>query len=300
MTESDHTPATRRAEVPNEVLLQFRHDQKNSGVSRHGVLRPGGQLRVEYDAGRLGIERRSARASEAVCHALFRPSGQQLACALVARPMPVQSNQLPQPVTCNVQLPEDARAVELWFEARNAQATEAWDSRYGRNYVFAIVAEGLPTPPDSVTLRPEAIVDPQRIWIVEDAASKAEVRFGAGGSQLQTGLVIRVHLERPSATTNAWADIHLFDAADEAIHAMTVQLEEADPERNDPGLRVWDSEVYSGSGGASGTGVWSRPDVHTVQYRVYCQVDGQVFTNGILHQFTLPADSDIRHLPGGW
>jgi hypothetical protein len=39
----------------------------------------------------------------------------------------------------------------------------------------------------------------------------------------------------------------------------------------DPALRAWEDEVYQGSGGGSGMGVWSRPDAHMVQYRLYCQ-----------------------------
>jgi len=37
---------------------------------------------------------------------------------------------------------------------------------------------------------------------------------------------------------------------------------------------------------------WSRPDAHTVQYRLYCRVRGQVFTDGVLHQLAVPADED--------
>jgi hypothetical protein len=61
----------------------------------------------------------------------------------------------------------------------------------------------------------------------------------------------------------------------------------------DPGLRVWDDEATT----AREWGVWSRPDAHTVQYRLYCQVRGNVFTDGVLHQFEVPADEDVRR-PG--
>jgi YihY family inner membrane protein len=44
----------------------------------------------------------------------------------------------------------------------------------------------------------------------------------------------------------------------------------------------------------SGMGVWSRPDAHTIQYRLYCQVRGQIFTDGVLHQFDVAADEDAR------
>jgi hypothetical protein len=92
---------------------------------------------------------------------------------------------------------------------------------------------------------------------------------------------------------DTWADVHVFDMARELIHAGSMALEQ--PERTaDPALRVWEDEVYEGSGGGSGMGMWSRPDAHAVQYRLYCKVRGQVFTDGVLHQFELPADEDAR------
>ena len=68
--------------------------------------------------------------------------------------------------------------------------------------------------------------------------------------------------------------------------------------RNDE--RVWHADVYQGSGGGSGAGVWSRPDAHTVQYRLYCQVDDTVYTDGVLHQFDVPADMEVRPPTNTW
>jgi hypothetical protein len=99
--------------------------------------------------------------------------------------------------------------------------------------------------------------------------------------------------EDPAAAADTWADVHVFDASGELIHAGTVVFER--PKRTaDPAMRVWDDGVYQGSGGGSGMGAWSRPDAHTVQYRLYCEGDGQVFTDGVLHQFEVPADEDVR------
>jgi hypothetical protein len=44
-------------------------------------------------------------------------------------------------------------------------------------------------------------------------------------------------------------------------------------------------------------GAWSRPDAHTVQYQVYYKVGGQVFTDGGLHQFEVPANEDVHQGP---
>ena len=92
-----------------------------------------------------------------------------------------------------------------------------------------------------------------------------------------------------------WADIHVFDATEEVIQASTVNLQS-----KGSGLFVWEDDVYQGSGGGSGMGVWVRPSGQTVQYRTYCQsgaedehVSGTLFTDGILHEFEVPPHEDI-------
>jgi len=183
--------------------------------------------------------------------------------------------------------------VELWFERRGPAGTSAWDSRYGQNYTFDVSAEGLPIPKRSVAVRPESLTDLNKIRVVEDTATKMEA---GRGTSVGTRLVVRALTWDPAAAADTWADVHVFDAAGELIHAGSVAFKP--PERTaDPALRVWEDEVYQGSGGGSGMGVWSRPDAHTVQYRLYCQVRGQVFTDGVLHQFEVPADEDARRGP---
>src|SRR5262249_61128521 len=54
---------------------------------------------------------------------------------------------------------------------------------------------------------------------------------------------------------------------------------------------VYDDKIYQGSGGGSGMGVWTRPDARKVQFRLYYEVNYQVFTDGILHQSELPEDA---------
>jgi hypothetical protein len=178
-------------------------------------------------------------------------------------------------------------------ERREPAGTSAWDSRYGQNYTFDVSREGLPIPKRSVAARPETLIDLSKIRVVEDAATKEEAgsyerAHPAGRARSDGG---------PGAAADMWADVHVFDAAGELIRARSVAFRP--PERTaDPALRVWEDEVYQGSGGGSGMGEWSRPDAHTVQYRLYCQVRGQLFTDGVLHQFDVPADEDVCRGPG--
>ena len=65
-------------------------------------------------------------------------------------------------------------------------------------------------------------------------------------------------------------------------------------------MHTWSASVYQGSGGGSGAGVWSRPDAHSVQHRLYSQVGEQIFTDGVLHQFEVLPDAEVRPIPGSW
>jgi hypothetical protein len=191
-------------------------------------------------------------------------------------------------------------AVEIWFERREGSEATGWDSRYGQNYRFAVVARGLPVPDQSVRIRSKAIVDPTRIGVVEDAASKEHGSFGSSCASLQT--VVRVHarIGIGSPAVRSWADVHVFDALDEIIHAETIVLQKPEALALSGEERVWQADIYQGSGGGSGAGVWSRPDVHTVQYRLYCQVDDTVYTDGVLHQCDVPADMEVRPTGNTW
>ncbi len=135
--------------------------------------------------------------------------------------------------------------------------------------------------------------------MVEDTASKAQTSIGATGAALQTGVRIRARVGATSTPLTAWADVHVFDASDDLIHGGTIALEkEVRPHADEE--RVWDADVYQGSGGGSGAGVWFRPDVHTVQYRLYCQVGNVLYTDGVLHQFEVPADTEVRPTGTSW
>src|SRR6266568_3693143 len=55
-----------------------------------------------------------------------------------------------------------------------------------------------------------------------------------------------------------------------------------------------DDKIYQGSGGGSGMGAWTRPDARKVQFRLYYEVNSELFTDGLLHQHEVPADDSIH------
>jgi hypothetical protein len=279
------------------ATLRFRRDQISSGVSRLGRLRPGGQLHLEYDPARLMPEYTGAGVPDIVCHVRFYPGGKERSGSLQLRPG------LPSgPGLFEAIIPPGTSSVEIWFERREGNVATGWDSRYGQNYRFAVTPDGLPLPERSVQLRDEAVIDPARIRVVEDAASKAQTAMGATGAALQTGVRIRARVGATSAPLTAWADVHVFDASDDPIHSGSIALEKELPTHKVAAdeERVWDADVYQGSGGGSGAGVWFRPDAHTVQYRLYCKVGDTLYTDGVLHQFEVPADMEVRPTGTTW
>jgi hypothetical protein len=288
------------ADRTENVTLRFRRDQMSSGVSRRGQLRPAGQLTIDYDIARLTPEGELSEGPvEVVCHVLFQPGAVETVAKLQP-PVALQSTaQQRRLATFGVEIPLETTVLEIWFERVGPTGTTAWDSRYGRNFRFPVTPGGLSVPEASVVLRPDARVDPARIHVIDDAASKGQTSIGAGGSRLQTDLVVRARLDTIDRSAAAWADVHVFDAAGELISVDTIGLQES-AEPTDDTVRVWDGDVYQGSGGGSGMGVWSRPDAHTVQYRLYSEVDGNLYTDGVLHEFDVPADAEVWPARGGF
>jgi hypothetical protein len=237
----------------------------------------------------------SVRAADIVCHVRFYPGGKERSGSLQFRP-----NAAAGPGLFETLIPPETSSVEVWFERREGTDVTGWDSRYGQNYRFAVTPRGLPLPERSVDLRPQAQVDPTRIRVVEDTASKAHAPSGAGGAALRTGLTIRAHVGPSSSPLTAWADIHVFDASDDLIHAGTIALQKLERAPAAGEELEWHADVYQGSGGGSGAGVWFRPDAHTVQYRLYCQVQDTLYTDGILHQFDVPTDAEVRPPGTAW
>jgi hypothetical protein len=281
--------------VSAPAVLRFQHSAAGSGVSRTGHIRPGGTLLVEYDVARIS-SRTNTSTADVVCHVRFSPGGQLYSGSVQGSEVGAAGAGHQAPF--EVLVPANAASVELWFESREPSGTVMWDSRYGANYTFSAVRHGLPVPEPSVALRRAAIVDPSKIHVVQDAATKESTPIGSAGRRVQTALIIRALIEDPSTDMDAWADIHVFDGTDELVHAGSVVLTLRES-RSDGALFVWEDVIYQGSGGGSGMGVWTRPDTHIVQYRLYCQprrtvyeTQAQAFTDAILHEFELPSDHE--------
>jgi len=106
--------------------------------SQAGPLVAGGRLEVDYDLSRLTACRdthNGARFWTLDAWAQFQPGGQLVSGSLVG------SNgtaTFPTPFVTNI--PAGTTSVALWFENASPPSCQAWDSRYGANYVFGVSA----------------------------------------------------------------------------------------------------------------------------------------------------------------
>src|SRR5207253_7848 len=103
---------------------------------------------------------------------------------------------------------------------------------------------------------------------------------------VQTNLHVAARVRSPIAPQNVWIDVHFFDVAASLIHGDTLPLRHAGAADDAYELFVLDGVLHQGSVASSGT-TPPRPDVRTVQYRLYCQVDDAIVTDGVLHRCEL-------------
>jgi len=135
--------------------------------------------------------------------------------------------------------------------------------------------------------------------VLTEIATKTNAKdnsAGAGsGLDLETMLSVRTSVKELGSIEHSWVDLHVFDENDELISSETLPLHPVpgDDETEEFGF---DGSVYRGTGASPGS-VWLAPDARKVQFRVYCEVAGTVFSDGLLRQHDLPADSVVTN-PG--
>lgn len=93
-------------------------------------MRGGEPLRIEYAASRLPTCRASYRGQDSWSIAgfvRFHPGDEVTSVGLKSG-------------SAEVDVPADARRVELWFNNTDNTGCVAWDSRYGQNYSLDVAA----------------------------------------------------------------------------------------------------------------------------------------------------------------
>jgi hypothetical protein len=167
------------------------------------------------------------------------------------------------PIATEITVPPETRQVELWFEGSGASGETVWDSRFGENYRFDVVGPR-PRPADSLHVRRSAVVDAASIAVAEPA-------------RLAPGLQVAANVVHAVDPTSVWVDVYYFDGAATLIHGDTLPLRPAGPGEGASDRFVLDGTLQH----------VPAESARIVQYRLYCELDGHVVTDGELHQAEL-------------
>jgi hypothetical protein len=280
------------AHVGLDAGLRFRSDWTQS---RRSYIQPGGLLAIEYDPVRLPqcrAERLGVAVWDIETFVRFHPGEQFYQGPVVSRGGPGTQ---PSPIPFDVQVPADAEIAELWFQVTNILGCSAWDSRFGQNYWYPVLSQVPTIPSQSVSYRWGAISNLEMVYLASDAVRKTKHIFGTPqfpvGSELRTVLTVQCWVRNLAYYKNVWLDIHIFNGDDNLIHSETFTMRFLGSDAAGGDRFGFDDVVYHGSGGGSGMGAWFLPDARKLQYRLYYEVSGQVFTDGLLHQHEVDEDA---------
>jgi hypothetical protein len=149
-----------------------------------------------------------------------------------------------------------------------------------------------------VAPRSGAVDGVETVHVIEDAAVKVNTLpshpgYPSGMSNLQTRLHVEAWVKNATYAKSVWVDLHVFGLDGELLHAETLPLQYARSTDASGDVFVLDQMLYQGSVASEGSAS-PKPDAHTVQYRLYGELGGQVFTDGSLHECTLREDSQFN------
>ena len=149
-------------------------------------------------------------------------------------------------------------------------------------------------PLESVEPRAGAVPKREMVVVLEESATKIDARGGGTGLDLETVLSVQAWVRGRGDVRSCWFDLHVFDECDRVIRSETLPMEHVGEGEDGGDVFAFDGSIYRGTGASPGS-VWLAPDARKLQYRVYYEVDGTVFTDGLLRQHEIPADSALTH-----
>ena len=112
------------------------------------------------------------------------------------------------------------------------------------------------------------------------------------GSDLRTFLDVRAWVRNVAFAKEVWIDVHVFDRNLTRIAAATVGLPWEGSAGGVADLFRFEGEIYRGLAATPGS-VSPKPNAWLVQYRLYYAVEGNTYTDAILHQLELLDDAVI-------
>jgi Family of unknown function (DUF6209) len=278
------------------AMLAFKSgwvDEQSGDVVRRG------RVEIDYDIYRLPAclrKRHGAEIGNTEVFVRFYPRG-ELFHGSVAQPVREGGITISHaPLTFEIDVPSAATQMELWFHNYSFESgpCDAWDSRFGRNYWYAVQGNPPSFVDHPVSPRTNAQVRPDIVSVLEQTATKRNVfpqppSGSRNGTDIQTLLNLRAWVSDAVFGANAWIDVHVFDAQDQRIHAETIPLKYTG--FGPFGSFGLDGKIYQGSIATPGS-VSPKPDARKIQYRLYYDIHYQVFCDGVLHQIELKDDAE--------
>ena len=281
----------------NTAMLAFKQgwvDEQSGDFVRRG------RVEVDYDIYRLpGCFRQchGAEIGDTEVFVRFHPRG-EVFHGKVAQPVREGGVTISHaPLTFKIDVPSDATQMELWFHNYSFESgpCNAWDSRFGQNYWYAIQGDLPRKVNDPVSVRADAQVRSDVVSVLEQTAKKRNMfpspaSGPRNGTDIQTFLNVSAWVSNTIFGANAWIDLHIFDALDKRIHAETITLSYT-------GFGPFPSygfygKIYQGFVATPGS-VSPKPAARKIQYRLYYAIHYQIFTDGVLHQIELKDDVGI-------
>jgi hypothetical protein len=89
-----------------------------------------------------------------------------------------------------------------------------------------------------------------------------------------------------------WIDLHVFDERDQVIAAKTLPFRYFEPAGGGGDFFEFNDVIYQGASAGPGW-VSFAPDARKVQYRLYYEVLGNLYSDGLLRQQDLVSDPDV-------
>lgn len=156
-------------------------------------------------------------------------------------------------------------------------------------------------PLQSVTYREGAVPRPDMVNVLEAGASKENAKSpsptgDAGGLELETKLSVQAWVRNVDPAKHTWLDLHVFDENDQLVRSETMALDYLKAAGDDGDIYAFEGSVHRGTGAVGGS-AWFGPDVRKLQYRLYYEVNGTVFSDGLLRQHELASDGDVINPP---
>ena len=146
-----------------------------------------------------------------------------------------------------------------------------------------------------VSPRVGATVDRAVVRVTENAAVKINAfptrpGYPSGRAHWETHLHVETWVRDVASPRTVWLDLHLFAHDGALVHSETLPLVYERPAGDGGDVFVLNRRVYEGATATPGS-VTPRPDVRLAQYRLYCELDGRVVTDGQLHECHLRPDA---------